>query len=160
MTSPLGVPAAVLVVTVPLCITEGSVNGKPLNHQRIQRTVHGLLRHDPHERAIAAPFLPPPVRRSGARLAFDPPQGSVCECVCVLWGGGGFAIEVEGRTQVVTHAHTHTHSTQSVYSATIDSSTVMSSGFPPAAQQKKERGHDYVMLLTSLKSDWGHFASG
>lgn len=59
---------------------------------------------------------------------------------------GGLQVEDSGRGDRRTslrHMYTHSNNTdtqvQSVYSATMDNSTVMSSGFPPASQEDQER---------------------
>lgn len=59
---------------------------------------------------------------------------------------GGLQVEdsgrAEGRTslrRMYTHSNNTETQVQSVYSATIDNSTVMSSGFPPASQEKQVR---------------------
>lgn len=118
-----------------------------------------LLHHDQHENVLAAcsPLWPfKHQKQNGGRKQRctrigRQPRGEECasrrraspvspqDAVHFL-EGCRWKTQADGKEGPAPEKHTHTHTVthfQSVYSATMDSSTVMSSGFPPARTRPK-----------------------
>lgn len=114
-----------------------------------------FLHHDQHGHVLAACFPPRPDRSSTktkqrkktkcTRADVSPAARSV-HCVggpplsahrmqCISGRAAGGGLRQTGRKDQPQRS-THSHF-QSVYSATMDSSTVISSGFPPAGQDNR-----------------------